>query len=115
MLLKNQLSRKGFLQIEEANSGEGAVNISREKEIAFVIMDVKLKGEMNGIEAMKSINDHRIVPFIIVTAYQDIDQEAVKKIPGYAGFFQKPLTEQNLDQIKLIINNIRLSNEKGTP
>ena len=105
MLLKSQLNQKGFLQIDEANSGENAVKISGKEEIDFIIMDVKLNGAMDGIEAMNNINTHREIPFIIVSAYQHIDQESLQKIPGYAGFFQKPLTEQNLNQIKNLMNN----------
>jgi DNA-binding NtrC family response regulator len=105
MLLKNQLIRKGFQQIEEVNSGEGAIKISREKKIDFIIMDVKLKGEINGIKAMENINARQAILFIIVSAYQDIDQKSLKEVPGYSGFFQKPLTEQGLDQIKIIMNH----------
>lgn len=109
MLLKSQLNQKGFFQIEEANSGESAVRVSREKGIDFIIMDVKLKGKMNGIEAMQSINVHRVIPFVLVSAYQDMDQELLTKVPGFSGFFPKPLTEQHLYRIKVLIDEV-LSN-----
>src|ERR1044072_2125605 len=51
--------------------GESAVARAAGLEVDLVLMDINLKGEMDGVEAARRIREHCSVPVIFTTAYSD--------------------------------------------
>ncbi len=72
-----------------ASSGEEAVKKAIEFEPDLILMDIELKGNMNGIEAASKIKKLEI-PVIFITAYTD--EFIIKKAKGAEpyGFLMKP-------------------------
>ena len=76
-------------------TGEDAVNLSEKKKPDAVIMDIGLKGKMNGIEASQKILNLDI-PVIYTTASKDMEVfEKANIIPAY-GFITKPFGSKKL-------------------
>jgi PAS domain S-box-containing protein len=94
--LKRSLLNMGYQVTMVVDSGERAVKSVEENETHLVLMDIGLKGEMNGIEAARIIRAACDVPVVYLTAYAD-DQtlkDATVAVPH--GFLLKPFEEREL-------------------
>ena len=67
--LQNQLRRLGHAVVGSAVSGEEAIAKVDELKPDLVLMDVKLEGKMDGIEAADQIRATHAVPIVYLTAY----------------------------------------------
>ena len=63
--LKNKLEKMGYTIIGTATTGHDAVKKSGETKPDLVLMDIMLKGEMDGIDAAQQIRDFMIFPSYI--------------------------------------------------
>ena len=87
-LMKYWFSSKGYI-IEEASSGEEAIEIIKKGEVDIVFMDLKMPN-MDGIETIKNIRKfNKEIPMIVISAHVD-DPKASKAISlGVSGIFYK--------------------------
>ncbi|MBN2158927.1 MAG: response regulator [Spirochaetes bacterium] len=94
--LQKILEGLGYYVVGQAGTGADAVDMCAETVPELVLMDVKLPGGMNGIEASKEIRKRLNVPVIYTTAYSDreIVDEVQKSFPF--GFVIKPYREKDL-------------------
>ena len=53
--IKQTLTKLGYAVLKTASSGENAIRYAQELQPDLVLMDIKLKGEMDGIEAARVI------------------------------------------------------------
>ena len=94
--LRNILQGLGYMVVGIAGTGEDAITMCEEAAPDLILMDVKLPGKMNGIEASKEIRKKIYVPVIYTTAYSDRDiiEEVQRSFPF--GFVIKPYREKDL-------------------
>lgn len=94
--LRHRLNKLGYAVCAVTDTGESAISKAAETAPDLVLMDVRLKGKMNGFEAAQEIRTRFDIPIVLVTALADnetVDQaEAVA--PG--GFITKPFDELEL-------------------
>lgn len=90
------LKRLGYSVAGAAVTGEQSVDMAGKLRPDLVLMDVKLQGEMDGIEAAERISRLFDVPVIFLTAYSDEDTLARAKMSGPFGFLLKPFEERDL-------------------
>ena len=69
--IEKKLTVLGYNVLGNAATGAEAVNMVRTKKPDLVLMDIKLKGEMDGIETANLINKSRRLPLIYLTSYPD--------------------------------------------
>lgn len=97
ILFKVQM--KGLKSMEFANSFEKALPLLRSKKFDFIVMDINLQGEYNGLDALKIIKKmpgYENTPIIAVTAYV-VPGAAEKFIQaGFSAFVNKPLLREKL-------------------
>jgi CheY-like chemotaxis protein len=67
--LKFDLVEVGFEVCELASSGEEAIAIAEKEQPDVVLMDLRLYGKMNGIEAAKIIHERFSIPLIFMSGY----------------------------------------------
>lgn len=67
--LQQELSRLGYHIPAVASSGEEAVRLAEELNPDLVLMDVKLAGSMDGLDASQRIREKAAIPIVYVTAY----------------------------------------------
>lgn len=67
--LRLRLERMGHVVVGVASRGEEAVAKANELKPDLVLMDVRLEGSMDGIEAARQIRASQEVPIVYVTAY----------------------------------------------
>jgi len=94
--VQRRLEAMGYEVLALVSSGEKAIQIAVEMQPDLILMDIKLKGAMDGIEAVRRILSARTVPIIYLTAFGDkrtLDQaEASSPI----GILLKPFAEEEL-------------------
>ena len=77
--------------------GEGAVEQATDLDVDLVLMDIRLAGEMDGIEAARRIRENRDTPIIFITAHGDPATRAhIERIVPGAPVLAKPISAQRL-------------------
>jgi len=79
-----------------AASGEEAVEIAGADRPDAVLMDIRLRGEMDGIEAAEEIHRRYEIPVLFLSAYSDDDLLRRAKSTGSFGYLVKPFEERGL-------------------
>jgi response regulator NasT len=93
--LRGLLENNGFEVVAEARDGEEAVDLAREHQPDFAIMDVKMP-RLDGIEAARRILGERPIPIVMLTAYGRDELVARAVEAGIFGYLVKPFREQDL-------------------
>lgn len=84
--IRNSLHAMGYVVTGIAASGEKAIRKAESEKPDLILMDIMLRGDMNGIEAAKHIHSQINVPVVFLTAYADpriIEQAKAAKPFGY--------------------------------
>ena len=86
----------GYNVIGIESTGEGALRKAGENKPDLVLMDIKLKGRLNGIQAAKEIKQLYDIPVIFLTAYSPEEVfEYVSDIQSF-GFVSKLIDADEL-------------------
>lgn len=94
--IQNSLKRLGYNIVGSAASGKKAIEVAISEKPDLILMDIMLKGEMNGIEAAEKIKEELNVPIIFLTAYaEDATLSKAKMVEPY-GYILKPFKEIDL-------------------
>ena len=96
MDIKNRLMRLGYDVPSIALAGEEAVEKAAKICPDLVLMDIMLKGEMDGIEAARQIHERLDIPIVYLTAFSDEDTLQRAKITGPFGYIIKPFEDREL-------------------
>ncbi|HML04814.1 MAG TPA: response regulator [Methanobacterium sp.] len=96
MGLKNKLEKLGFEVTGLVSSGSDAIESVKKIQPDLVLMDIVIKGEMDGIDTAKFIVNLYDIPIIYLTAYADdeILERAEKTCPY--GYILKPFKDNEL-------------------
>jgi PAS domain S-box-containing protein len=102
------LQRLGYGVPAMAASGEDAIRKTRESHPDLILMDIVLKGKMDGVETVKQIRQHYDVPVIYLTAYADDHTLERAKKTAPAGYMLKPYQPNELrTTIELALHRAR--------
>jgi len=96
MELEEKLRAMGYFVGAIVSSGEDAVSEVEVNRPDLVLMDVRLQGEMDGIQAAELIRQRHNVPVIYLTAYADDATLQRAKITEPYGYLVKPFSETEL-------------------
>lgn len=94
--IQNSLVNLGYTVVGSAATGERAIDLANEVKPDIVLMDIMLKGTMNGIEAADNIRKNLRIPIIFLTAYTDDATLSKAKITEPFGYIIKPFKEIDL-------------------
>ncbi|AKB78711.1 response regulator receiver [Methanosarcina horonobensis HB-1 = JCM 15518] len=114
MGIKRMLKGLGYTVTGVASSGEDAISKAESTFPDLVLMDIMLKGELDGVEAAKEIKERFDVPVVYLTAYSDSNiLERVKKT-GPFGYIVKPFDEKDLhSNIEIALHRYRKEKLEG--
>ncbi len=96
MEIRSRLSNLDFRVVAVVDSGEKAILSAEEHLPDLILMDVHIKGNIDGIETAKRIQASRDVPVIYLTAHSDIETLQRAKESGLFGYVLKPFEERDL-------------------
>ena len=94
--IQDILRRLGYAVPVVVSSGEKAIQKAAEMHPDLVLMDIMLKGDMDGVEAAQQIRDRFHIPVVYLTAYADEDTLQRAKIAEPFGYILKPFEEREL-------------------
>ncbi|HDQ08457.1 MAG TPA: response regulator [Methanoculleus sp.] len=96
MALEDSLRDFGYRIAGRATNGADAVRLAIENEPDLALVDIRLNGEMDGIEAANRICRRLDIPVIFLTAYSDDTtlSRAIKTNPF--GYLIKPIRPREL-------------------
>ncbi|MFA7229179.1 MAG: PAS domain S-box protein, partial [Melioribacteraceae bacterium] len=100
MLFKVQF--KDLKSIEFAQSFENALPLLKTKKFDFIVMDINLQGEYNGLDAMRIIQKmpgFKDLPIIASTAYVQPGARDNFIAAGFTEFVSKPLLREKLLEV----------------
>jgi CheY-like chemotaxis protein len=96
MGIKRMLKNLGYTVTGVASSGEDAINKTESTFPDVVLMDIMLKGDVDGVEAAKTIKAKFKVPVVYLTAYSDNNILDRAKRTDPFGYIIKPFDEMDL-------------------
>ncbi len=94
--IQHSLKKLGYNVVGAAATGEQAVKLAVETQPDIILMDIMLKGEMNGIEAATQIRSETNIPVIFLTAYADESTLNKAKVTQPYGYIIKPFKESDI-------------------
>ncbi len=94
--MQNRLISQGYDIAGWAISGEDAIAEAEASSPDLVLMDIHLKGSVDGIEAAEQIREKNDIPVVFVTALADDDTLDRAKVADPFGFILKPFSERDL-------------------
>ena len=94
--IKNSLKKHGYRVAYLAASGEKALQIAEKENPDLVLMDIVLKGELDGINAADQIRKQLGIPVIFLTAYSNNEIFQSAKITEPFGYITKPFDDKQL-------------------
>jgi CheY-like chemotaxis protein len=96
MDIQNILRKIGYSGAEVVHSGEESIQKVASGHPHLVLMDIKLKGNLDGIQAAHQIFNQYKVPVVYITAYAD--ENTLKRVDGTGrfGYITKPFEETEL-------------------
>lgn len=94
--IQNSLKKLGYLVVGSASTGLKAIELAGKTLPNVILMDIMLKGDMDGIEAAETIKKLYNIPIIFLTAYADSSTLAKAKISEPHGYILKPFKEIDL-------------------
>ena len=89
--IKERVEDFGYEVLNLVDSGEKAIEKAEEMRPDLVLMDIGLKGKINGAEAAREILSRFHIPVIFITAHSD--EETLRNLREISPFgcFTKPL------------------------
>ena len=109
MDIKKSLQILGYKVPFVSDTGENAIKYLEDNKVDLVLMDIVLKGKMDGIDTAKIIIDRMNIPVVFLTAFEDESTQERTKILNSCGYLIKPFEDSNLKTvIEMSIHNGRV-------
>jgi len=96
MNTKLTLLRMGYEVLPIAISGKSAVELAEKHRPDLILMDIRLRGKMDGVEAAGIIRKNLTVPIIFISAYVDEQTTERYRKTQPVAFLEKPVDEKAL-------------------
>lgn len=110
--IRASLENIGYSVPAIATSGEEAIAKAAELHPDLILMDIRLKSEMDGIQAAEQIWKQFQIPIIYATGYSDRNTLERAKATGPFGYILKPIEERELYvAVETALQRFRLSME----
>ncbi|MGZ3743914.1 MAG: hybrid sensor histidine kinase/response regulator [Pseudobdellovibrionaceae bacterium] len=113
--LELTLEHLGYEVIGNFDNGQDAYKAALEKKPDLLLMDIFLKGEMDGIETSNRIKTELNIPVVFLSAFSDeLTLKRAKETKPH-GYITKPFEEKDLYiTVEMVLNKSKLENELET-
>lgn len=98
LLIERMVTNLGHEVIGKVTSGEDAISEALKYEPDLILMDIRLKGEIDGIEAMSRIREKKEIPVIYISGNTDAIHQNKIDESEYIEFLSKPITISDLSR-----------------
>lgn len=94
--IKTIIRKLGYAVSATAFSGKEAINKAKKKKPDLALVDVVLKGKMDGVDLASILRSRFNIPFVYLTAYGDDKTLERAKTTEPFGYILRPFEERNL-------------------
>jgi CheY-like chemotaxis protein len=95
--IQHRLKKLGYTVVGWATTGPDAIEQAAKMYPDLILMDIRLKGEMDGITASEQIRSCLDIPVVYLTAYSDeATLQRANRTEPY-GYLLKPFADRDLD------------------
>jgi DNA-binding NarL/FixJ family response regulator len=94
--LRNRINAMGYQVIGVFSTGTEAFHATKNLHPDLILMDIRIKGSIDGIELARLIQSHHRIPIIFLTGQADHATVLRAKQIGPAGYLCKPFGDQEL-------------------
>ncbi|MEE9594985.1 MAG: PAS domain S-box protein, partial [Candidatus Hydrothermarchaeales archaeon] len=94
--IEKNLKRMGYSVSGVVSSGEDAIKKAEKTGPDLVLMDIRIKGKMDGIQVAEKIKERLGIPVVYLTAYADKKTLERAKITEPFGYIVKPFDNKEL-------------------
>ena len=107
--IETRLKKFGYQVFGLVSTGEEAIKKVTEKAPDLVLMDIRLKGKMDGVETAQLIHQTFDIPVIFITANADEKTLERAKVTDPFGYIIKPFKEKELKTtIEITLNKYQM-------
>lgn len=112
--VRRTIENLGYRVADAVTRGEEAVEVAREQGPDLILMDVRLAGPMDGVEAASTIVEELDIPVVYMTAYADDEtRDRIRQTTPY-GYVVKPFTTTDLQTtMEVALDRHRLDSGSG--
>jgi CheY-like chemotaxis protein len=97
--LARRLTRLGYTVVGRVATGAEAIHCAMALCPHVILMDIHLRGDMDGVEAAKTIRAQRSIPIVFISAYVDAATIAhLREAGAAAAYLRKPIVDHTLHQ-----------------
>ena len=89
----------GYNMLDRVSTGEEAIHKVHHSNVGFVLMDIKLDGQMDGIEAAEKIKKISNIPIVYLTAFSNENYLKRAKQTMPYGYLLKPFRNKELKAV----------------
>ncbi len=97
MMIKLKLANMGYCVAGVVTTGEEAIHLVNEELPDLVLMDIWLKGKMDGVEAAMRIRRGHNVPIVFLTGDSSQETRNRAELINPSGFLYKPFMDEELE------------------
>jgi DNA-binding response OmpR family regulator len=113
--IKAALTKMGYTVVGIAVTGSEAIALATEKKPDVILMDIHIKGDIDGIQTTEKINAIMDVPVIFLTAYADDETVSRAIKTGSHSYLVKPYNPRELySNIEFAIYKHRMKFRTGS-
>lgn len=98
LIIEKMVKNMGHRVLAKVRSGEEAVHAAESLQPDLILMDIRLQGEMDGIDAMNEIRKDSDIPVIYITGNTDQMYRNRIRRSEYLDFLTKPVTLDELSK-----------------
>lgn len=110
--LSQKLERLGYEVVGVAATGPDSLSLARNGQPDLVLMDIRLQGKMDGVEAAQAIRRECDVPIVFLTAHSDPETLQRAKGSDPFGYILKPFETPQLEtQIQIALHKHQAERE----
>lgn len=103
MATKMMLTQLSHQIVASVSTAEQAIIESEQQNADLILMDIKLKGQLDGIQASEEIRKHKNTPILFVTGNSDAKTKMRISNISNADMLQKPVM---IEDLKHLLNKL---------
>ncbi len=105
LVYENYIKKLGWKTLGKFVDGKSAIDGVKDLSPDLILMDIFLKGDLDGIDTMKEIRKFSSVPVIYITGNSDQQHAERARETNYVDYLIKPIT---LDDLKSAVVKLEL-------
>ncbi|MBK8027564.1 MAG: response regulator [Chloroflexi bacterium] len=107
--IQSMLRNLGYQVVGVVDSGEAAIEMAGREQPDLTLMDIRLRGDMDGIETARQLRARFDIPVVYLTAYADEVTLSRAKVTEPLGYLVKPFEERDLHStLEMVLYKIEM-------